>query len=82
MSFEVTAEAIRSYHKVVRSRHPGTRLLIILTRDDPLLDYTRVLEHYRSDHRSEIILYESGGHNLNLKEHAAMGDIMDFVASP
>jgi predicted esterase YcpF (UPF0227 family) len=55
------------------------RRLVILTRDDANLDSSIAERHFAGRTDVQLVIYDHGGHTLNLKKDAARGVIVKFV---
>lgn len=66
--FDVTVSHIDAYDRIIKSTSTITRSLIILTEDDPVIDYRRALRKYGANINSEVIVHRKGGHSLPLSD--------------
>ena len=79
-AFTITEETVTAYSSMKWSDNPRTKRLVLLTKDDEVLDYREALEHFRDAANTEVIVFEEGGHNLLLERDDVMAEIRRFVA--
>lgn len=77
--YVTTTEAIAPYAGFVLPRTAGISKLIILTRDDPVMDYRVAAQRFRNDASARTVIYDTGGHTIALKRHPALDLIHKFV---
>ena len=78
----VTAEDIENYRDLEVPTSNGTRRLVILTRDDQVLDFQLALDEYSNSESNKVVVFDKGGHTLNLDEPRFMSIIKNFIGNP
>lgn len=79
VDFTASAADQREYAVMERIPDTGMRRLVVLTRDDQHLDFTIARDHYQGQAGVHMVLFENGGHTLNLKKHPVRDTIRTFV---
>lgn len=77
--FTVTEEAMEAYATLDYATRPGVRRLVLLTKDDSILDYREALEAFSGTDGTRVVVFEEGGHNLELERPDVMAVIQDFI---
>ena len=81
IDFIATVTDQREYAQMATTPNLPMRRLVILTRDDDNLDSTIAERHFAGRADVQMVIYDHGGHTLNLKKHPAREVIIDFVLS-
>ena len=79
ISFLVTAEEVARYGEIPIERSPKPETLLIVTEDDPRIDYRETLEAFGDAPGVKTLVYPEGGHTINLKKHPAREVIGAFL---
>jgi predicted esterase YcpF (UPF0227 family) len=79
ITYRPTVEALERYRALDPDGSAVNRMLLILSRDDDVLDYRVALDEYQGHAGTDIVLYAQGGHTLQLKTHPAIDAIAGFV---
>ncbi len=79
ISFKVTASDVRSYGPHPLENRMPVPTLLILAEDDDRLDPLSIKSFLAQDPNTTVILYETGGHTINLKKHPARDAIAAWV---
>ncbi|MGI9401774.1 MAG: YqiA/YcfP family alpha/beta fold hydrolase [Rhizobiaceae bacterium] len=77
----VTEEDIEKYRNITIPANTNTRRLVILTRDDEILDFNLALDKYSDSELNNVVVFDKGGHTLDLEEPRFMSIIKNFVKS-
>lgn len=77
----VTAEDIEKYRDLIVPSSADTSRLVILTRDDDTLDFNLALDEYSKNESNEVVVFDKGGHTLDLDEPRFMSIIKNFIGS-
>lgn len=77
----VTAEDLENYRDLTIPTSEDTRRLVILTRDDETLDYNLALDKYSDNELNKVVVFDNGGHTLDLDEPRFMSIIKKFIGS-
>jgi len=75
----VTEATVAAYANLEIDRNPETKQLVVLTKDDAVLDYNIAVEYFQGQENTEIVVFDSGGHHLDLEAHEAMNTILQFI---
>ncbi|MEM7464516.1 MAG: YqiA/YcfP family alpha/beta fold hydrolase [Pseudomonadota bacterium] len=78
----VTAEDIENYRDLEVPTSDGTRRLVILTRDDKILDFQLAFDEYSNSESNKVVVFDQGGHTLKLDEPRFMSIIKNFIGKP
>ena len=79
ISFKVSASDVRSYGPHPLKNRMPVPTLLVLTKDDDRLDPISIKSFLAQDPNTTAILYETGGHTINLKKHPARDAIAAWV---
>ncbi|MGB0505525.1 MAG: YqiA/YcfP family alpha/beta fold hydrolase [Pikeienuella sp.] len=79
ISLTTTAEQVAGYTALEDGGHADIPTLLILTRDDDALDYRLAEQRFAGRPGLQLVMFDEGGHTLNLKKHPARDVIQDFV---
>lgn len=79
ISFETSAADVAGYRAIEDGGHAPIPTLLILTRDDDALDYRLSEQRFADRPNLELVMFDEGGHTLNLKKHPARDVIKAFV---
>lgn len=74
----VTIDDIARYSSVTKDPHPDLSRLVILSRDDSILDFA-LAEVVFSGPKNKIVIFDDGGHTVNLKEERYLDVIHTFL---
>ena len=77
----VTAEDIEHYRGIEIPVDDSTSRLVLLSRDDEILNYKLALEKYSNKLGNKVVLFDEGGHTLNLRQPQFMEVIREFIAN-
>ena len=77
--YRPTSRALERYRELGVPTPGPSKSLLILTRDDDVLDYRIALDHFREMRGTDLIVYASGGHTVPLKKHPALDVITSFI---
>lgn len=77
----VTAEDLEHYRGIEIPVDESTSRLVLLSRDDEVLNYKRALEKYSGKLGNKVIVFDEGGHTLNLREPRFMDVIREFLVN-
>lgn len=75
----ITQMALDSYQKIDVVPMSNVATLLIVAKDDEQQSYNTSLEAYGEQPMTTIQVYDEGGHSINLKKHAALQRIADYV---
>lgn len=75
---DVTAEAVESYRARTTAPEPGIERLVILSRDDAVLDYRLGEEAYDLP-GTQIIIFDDGGHTVDMRDRRYLEPIAKFL---
>ena len=78
-TYHPTVEALNGYREIEVDAAKVRRILLILSRDDDVLNYRLALAKHLSHQGTDVVLYSEGGHTLQLKTHPAIDAIAGFV---
>ena len=78
--FTVTEDHMKAYADLDVPARPGARRLVLLTKDDAILDYREAVEAFSGAAGTRVVVFEEGGHNLELERPDVMAIIQDFIA--
>jgi len=78
-SFTVTQEAVNAYAKLNYAARRGVRRLVLLSKDDKILDYREAVEAYANAPGTKVVVFEMGGHNLALDRPDVAAVIRSFI---
>ncbi len=79
ITYRATVEALDRYRALEADASAVPRMLLILSRDDDVLDYRLALDKYLGHPGTDVVLYAEGSHTLQLKTHPAIDAITGFV---
>ncbi len=79
ITYRPTVEALDRYRALEADASAVPRMLLILSRDDDVLDYRLALDKYLGHPGTDVVLYAEGSHTLQLKTHPAIDAITGFV---
>jgi predicted esterase YcpF (UPF0227 family) len=79
VDFTATASDRSEYAQIGLAWNTPMRRLVVLTRDDANLDTAIAQGHFAGRADVQLVIYEHGGHTLNLKKHPARNVIIQFV---
>ncbi|MEH6524439.1 MAG: YqiA/YcfP family alpha/beta fold hydrolase [Sneathiella sp.] len=79
--FVVTPEHIEDYAALPLPTHPNTKSLVILTRDDPVINFRQALEKYLKNENSQLVIFGTGGHSLPLSDPKYLSALKAFFES-
>lgn len=79
--FVVTPEHIEDYAALTLPVHPNTKSLVILTRDDPVINFRQALEKYLNNENSQLVIFGTGGHSLPLSDPIYLSALKAFLES-
>jgi uncharacterized protein len=77
--FIVTSKHIDTYAAVRVSANPKTQSLIILTRDDPVINFRQAMDKYLQNANSQLVIFGTGGHSLPLSDPAYLTLLRAFL---
>ena len=77
--FHVTQAQIQAYGQVPKFKSPNTQRLVILTRDDPIIDFRNALEKYGPDPNSSLLIFDEGGHSPSVGDDRIITVIRAFI---
>ena len=77
--FTVTEDHMTAYAALEDAGRPGVRRLVLLTKDDAILDYREAVEAFSGAAGTRVVVFEEGGHNLELERPDVMAIIQDFI---
>ncbi len=75
----VTASDIERYRGLEIPVDEKTERLVLLTRDDEILDYHLAAEKYSGRPKNQVFIFDQGGHTVNLREPRFMDRIKQFL---
>ena len=76
-NFIVTEDHVEAYAQVSPGRHNDTSTLVLLARDDEVLDYTIAEKTFIA--HGEVVVFDQGGHRLPIQEADIMAIIKGFI---
>lgn len=76
----VTMDDLNKYEDRVSAPEPGLSRLVILSRDDEVLDYRRAKEAY-SGPGNTVVVFDKGGHTVDLGQRRYLDVIDRFLTS-
>ena len=79
VDFTATASDRSEYAQMGLASNTPMRRLVILSRDDANLDPSIAQGHFAGHAGVQLVIYDHGGHTLNLKKHPARDVIIQFV---
>lgn len=76
----VTADDVARYRGIVVEENEATQRLVILTTDDPVLDYRVAKAKFSPDPKNQVLVFEDGGgHTLNLRDPRFLNPLREFL---
>ncbi|USG61946.1 hypothetical protein NBZ79_03030 [Sneathiella marina] len=79
--FVVALEHIEDYAALRLPAHPNTKSLVILTRDDPVINFRQAMEKYLKNENSQLVIFGTGGHSLQLSDPIYLSVMKAFLES-
>lgn len=79
MSFTVTEAHVSAYGRITPKDNPETRKLVLLTKDDEVLDHQAARQVFAKISRTEVVVLETGGHSMPLDEAQTLATIRRFI---
>jgi len=70
---------IDQYEGLLSPKDDTANRLVILTRDDTVLDYNVAKEHFGDGATNQVLVMDTGGHTVNLREPQIMNEILRFL---
>ncbi len=77
--FTVTEVAVKAYSLLDQPDRSGARRLVLLSKDDEILDYREAVEAFHGTPDTETIVFDEGGHNLPLERPDVAAAIRGFI---
>jgi uncharacterized protein len=68
LEYKITEADLLAYSKIKIPINKDIESLVILTKDDPVIDYRAALKKYSNLGNSQLIIRKSGGHSLPLSD--------------
>ena len=78
-NFTVTDQHVQAYAKLDVPDRRGAKRLVLLCKDDEILDYRVAVEAFAGDPNTKVVVFEEGGHNLALERPDVMAVIQTFM---
>lgn len=75
----VTSKHIEIYAAMDVPANPNTQSLVILTRDDPIINFRQAMEKYLKNKNSQLVIFGTGGHSLPLSDPAYLTLLQAFL---
>ena len=75
----VTEQTVEAYAGLEQTDDDRIERLILLAKDDEVLDYRDAVTRYGSDETSKVVFFEQGGHSLDLSRPDVMSVIRAYV---
>ncbi len=75
----VTPKDIENYKGLHSPNSGASERLVIVTRDDAILNYQLTFDLFEGEPGNEVLVFDKGGHTLNLREPRFMGEILKFM---
>lgn len=77
--FMVTEAAVQAYRQLDQPDQSDARRLVLLCKDDEVLDYRNASEVFKGEPDTQTVVFEEGGHNLPLERRDVMAAIRGFI---
>jgi len=77
--FTVTQEAVTAYAKLDYAARGGVKRLILLSKDDEIVDHRVAVKAFANTPGTKVVVFETGGHNLELARPDVMAVIRNFI---
>ncbi len=77
--FTVTEAAVAAYSALETPSREAARRLVLLSRDDEILDYQVAAEAFAGHPNTKVVVFGEGGHNLDLDRPEVMAEIRNFI---
>ncbi|MEM7522805.1 MAG: YqiA/YcfP family alpha/beta fold hydrolase [Pseudomonadota bacterium] len=81
ITFTVSAAQVGRYHGMTSPEVVDTPTLLILSKQDDVIDPTVAMATIAERRGVKTVVFETGGHSLNLKKHPARDEIKAFVTA-